>query len=137
MKNTLLFIVCLVAFSSALDCNVTLPRLLLGDRYSNPHSNELALLIFDTADYCDEATLVSLGRHTFHFELKEVVTQYVNETLSHNGKSSIEFTHYLKYSVIFAIYARPDVTYSIGFLGNKHLPESRYPINHTFKLPRL
>ena len=42
----------LLAICEGLDCKVTLPRLLLGDQYSNPKSNETALIIFETKDNC-------------------------------------------------------------------------------------
>lgn len=63
----LLFLLLIVAFVHAEDpnCQVIAPRLLLGPKYYDPLSKDIALIIFETTDYCDEAQLVDMGDNPF------------------------------------------------------------------------
>lgn len=57
MRNELVFLLILsltmTSVKCLIDCNVSLPRLLIGEKYSNSTSNETALIMFDTLDICD------------------------------------------------------------------------------------
>lgn len=68
---TIITLVYLLAFSCCqgdLDCNVTLPRLLIGDKYYDPSSNITALILFDTKDDCKDVVNLIPGKDTtFNF----------------------------------------------------------------------
>lgn len=51
---------------------MSLPRLLLGNQYYSASSSETALIIFDTPDHCDDATLINVSGD-FTFTLKDIV----------------------------------------------------------------
>lgn len=77
-----------------------------------------------------------MGGSPFSFRLKQIVLQYVDDTLDHSGKS-VEFVHYKRYTNIFSLDIQPGVKYTLGFMGHTHEPDSSYAEYYSFVLPRF
>lgn len=87
-KYSVLALLALLAIVSAQNCKVTLPRLLIGDKYTNATSDVTAVIAFDTIDECKGVATLNFnkGDPTFDFRVIDPVIQLVDADLDHSGK---------------------------------------------------
>ncbi|EAR86991.1 ser/thr phosphatase family protein (macronuclear) [Tetrahymena thermophila SB210] len=137
-KYSVLALLALLAIVSAQNCKVTLPRLLIGDKYTNATSDVTAVIAFDTIDECKGVATLNFnkGDPTFDFRVIDPVIQLVDADLDHSGKQK-EHVKYLKYTQIIQLKADVEKSYTVQIQGNKTNATSIFDTNYTFILPKL
>ncbi|KAL4453138.1 hypothetical protein ABPG74_015369 [Tetrahymena malaccensis] len=137
-KYSILALLVLLAVVSADKCQVTLPRLLIGDKYTNATSDVTAIIAFDTADECKGVATLNFnkGDPSFDFRVIDPVLQAVDADLDHNGKEK-ERVKYKKYTQIIQLKADVQQSYTVQIQGNITDKTTVFATNYTFILPKL
>ncbi|KAL4497171.1 hypothetical protein ABPG72_019491 [Tetrahymena utriculariae] len=139
MNRYIIFaLIALLAIVSAQDCKVQLPRLLIGDKYTNATSDVTAIIAFDTTDLCKGVATLNFnkGDPSFDFRVIDPVVQAVDTMLDHNGNEK-EQVKYLKYTQIIQLKADVQQSYTVQIQGNKADNTTIFGTNYTFILPKL